>query len=135
CALLELAQSRGVTRVGWHCWASNVPSAATALKAGLTKGCDYPAFFAWYDTIANLVVNGNMCFGRQDYAAAMAWYERAFAKGEAKGWGYWNAACAAAELGLHTGAWRYLVRAIDKGFGDAGRLAASEHLRSLRGSD
>jgi tetratricopeptide (TPR) repeat protein len=118
--------------VGWHCWASNVPSAATALRAGFAKVCDYTVYFAWYDAIDNLVVNGNMHFDCAQYEEALGWYERAFARGEAKGWGYWNAACAAAELGQHDVAMRYLTHAIDKGFGDAQRLSNSEHLKSLR---
>lgn len=34
-AFMAYAQARGITQVGWHCWSSNTPSAATALKAGL----------------------------------------------------------------------------------------------------
>jgi Acetyltransferases, including N-acetylases of ribosomal proteins len=33
---LAEAHRRGYTRVGWHCWARNIPSAATARKAGFT---------------------------------------------------------------------------------------------------
>jgi RimJ/RimL family protein N-acetyltransferase len=46
-ALVEMALSRSVTRIGWHCWASNTPSDATALKAGFELVEDYPAHYAW----------------------------------------------------------------------------------------
>ncbi len=42
-ALLAQAAARGVHTVGWHCWANNVASAATALKAGFLWVADYPA--------------------------------------------------------------------------------------------
>ena len=131
-ALVELARAKSVREVGWHCYANNTASAATALKAGFHLGCDYPAFFACFDEVDNLVVHGNICFERQQYAEAYTWYERAFARGEAKGWGYWNAACNAAELGRREAAFRYLTKAIEKDPGiDAVRLQQAEHLRSL----
>ncbi len=43
-AFTEMAVERGIRQIGWHCWASNTPSGATARKAGLSKICDYQAF-------------------------------------------------------------------------------------------
>ena len=43
-AFAEMALQRGIRRIGWHCWASNTPSGATARKAGLSKICDYQAY-------------------------------------------------------------------------------------------
>jgi GNAT superfamily N-acetyltransferase len=40
---LAEAHRRGYTRVGWDCWTRNVPSTATALKAGFTLIEEYPA--------------------------------------------------------------------------------------------
>lgn len=34
-AFMAYAQARGYTQVGWHCWSKNLPSGATAVKAGL----------------------------------------------------------------------------------------------------
>lgn len=48
-ALVEQALSRGISQVGWHCWANNVPSVATALKVGFAKVREYPVFFVRYD--------------------------------------------------------------------------------------
>ena len=42
-AFLAEAHRRGYTRVGWDCWTRNVPSAATARKAGFTLIEEYPA--------------------------------------------------------------------------------------------
>jgi RimJ/RimL family protein N-acetyltransferase len=40
-AFVEHALSRGVTQIGWHCWARNLPSIATALAIGYEQVCDY----------------------------------------------------------------------------------------------
>ena len=42
-SFLAEAHRRGYTRVGWDCWTRNVPSAATARKAGFTLIEEYPA--------------------------------------------------------------------------------------------
>lgn len=43
-ALIEYAFMKGMSRVGWHCYTSNTPSVATALKVGFEKVCDYPVY-------------------------------------------------------------------------------------------
>jgi GNAT superfamily N-acetyltransferase len=43
-ALVEQALANGYQRVGWHCWKSNTPSAALALRAGFAHVQDYPAY-------------------------------------------------------------------------------------------
>jgi GNAT superfamily N-acetyltransferase len=40
-AVIQRAFAEGATEIGWHCWASNIPSIATALKLGFQKECDY----------------------------------------------------------------------------------------------
>lgn len=42
-SFLAEARRRGYTRVGWDCWTRNVPSVATARKAGFTLIEEYPA--------------------------------------------------------------------------------------------
>jgi RimJ/RimL family protein N-acetyltransferase len=46
-ALVAEALARGLSYVGWHCYADNAPSVATALKAGFVKVQDYPAYVVW----------------------------------------------------------------------------------------
>ncbi len=46
-AFIQQALARGITRIGWHCYAANRPSCATALKIGFTKAEDYPAYLIW----------------------------------------------------------------------------------------
>jgi GNAT superfamily N-acetyltransferase len=41
-AVITRAFAEGATQIGWHCWASNIPSIATALKLGFHKEIDYP---------------------------------------------------------------------------------------------
>lgn len=48
-AFMELAAQRGIERIGWHCFANNKASAATARKTGFTKICEYPVTVVWAD--------------------------------------------------------------------------------------
>jgi RimJ/RimL family protein N-acetyltransferase len=41
-ALIKLATSKGYKHLGWHCWANNKASVATAQKIGLKKIQEYP---------------------------------------------------------------------------------------------
>ena len=130
-ALVEHAIAHGIRQVGWHCWESNVASAATALSAGFEKIKDYPVLFAWFDPVANLAVNGNMVFQDERYVEALGWYERAIDAGEAPGWAYWNAASASAMAGRTEAALDYLRQALEKGVGDLESARSSKYLSSL----
>ncbi|MBK8050853.1 MAG: GNAT family N-acetyltransferase [Anaerolineales bacterium] len=48
-AFVQTAATRGVHTAGWHCWANNVSSGATARKAGFTWVTDYPAGVVWVE--------------------------------------------------------------------------------------
>jgi RimJ/RimL family protein N-acetyltransferase len=132
CALIEHARSRGIERIGWHCWSSNTASRATAERVGFSRVMEYPAFFAWFNAAINLAVNGNMRFAQADYQGAAEWYERALQAGGDQAWIFWNAACANARLGAHQVALQRLQEAFKHGFDDRERLQASEHLENLR---
>jgi RimJ/RimL family protein N-acetyltransferase len=46
-ALIEHAISRGISHIGWHCFADNVASAATAMRVGFRKANDYSVYLAF----------------------------------------------------------------------------------------
>jgi GNAT superfamily N-acetyltransferase len=50
-ALVEHALSKGISYIGWHCYANNVASSATALKVGFEKVRDYAVYVARFDQI------------------------------------------------------------------------------------
>lgn len=133
-AFIEEAASRGVIDIGWHCYTSNTPSVATALKIGFEKTADYPISLTWYKKADALAVNGDVCFNHQQYAEALIWFERAFQSGQSQGWAFWVAACAAALLEKQGNAFTYLEQAIEKGFADLQRIRTSPHLKSLHSS-
>jgi RimJ/RimL family protein N-acetyltransferase len=130
-AFIDYARSQGITRIGWHCYASNLPSVATALKIGFEKVADYPICLGWFKEADALAVQGDVCFDRQQYAESLDWLERSFACGQEQGWAYWVAACSAAMLGETEKAFKYLGQAVDKGFADPERLQNSPYLVSL----
>ena len=43
-AVIKHALVQGITDIGWHCWADNKPSIATARRLGFTKRCAYPVY-------------------------------------------------------------------------------------------
>ena len=130
-ALVETALNRGITHIGWHCWASNAGSVATALRLGFDKVEEGDVYFTWFDRTINLAVNGNMHFFRGEYAAAMPWYRRAMERDATPWWCYWNAARSAASLGEKEQAMDYLKEAIAGGFRNVEAIQASEHLTAL----
>ena len=130
-ALLAYAASQGISHVGWHCYASNLGSAATARKAGFVKTAEYPVRLAYHDEAVNLAVHGNVAFQQKQYDRALEHYQKTFLLGDAPIWVYWNAACASALVGQRAVALRYLDQALDRGFDDLERLRSSEHLTGL----
>ena len=46
-ALIEHALVNGYTEIGWHCWANNAGSVATARKLGLEKQVEYPVWIVY----------------------------------------------------------------------------------------
>jgi len=133
-AFVKEARARGTGRIGWHCSAGNLPSGATALKAGFEQVRDYAVYLTGFDPVYDRAMNGKACLDAGQYEQAMAWYEQALAYPDAPGWVSWRAACAAAGLGQKEAALRQLAQAIDKGFRDVERLQASEHLAGLHGT-
>ena len=133
-AFIEEANSRGLTEIGWHCYASNTASVATALKVGFQKVADYPICLCWYKEADALAVQGDACFNRQEYAEALTWFEQAFRSGQSQGWAFWVAACAAAVLEKQGLAFAYLDLAVEKGFADPQRIKSSPHFKSLHSS-
>jgi RimJ/RimL family protein N-acetyltransferase len=129
-ALVEQARARGLTQVGWHSYTRNVPSIATARKAGLHKVCDYPAYIGHFDPVYHLSERGYTALGEGRAAEGLAWLEKAFAQGEAPGWAYYSAGAACALLGQQSRALGYLERAVERGFDERtiyesdGRLGA-----------
>ena len=47
-AVIRHAFAQGATEIGWHCWAANTLSVATALKIGFEKVLDYPVCYGHY---------------------------------------------------------------------------------------
>ncbi len=133
-ATVEAAQARGMRRIGWDAWASNVASQATACKVGFELLESYPVYYAWFDEVDNLAVNGNVRLRAGDYAGAVPWFERAIASGRARQWVYRGAASAYAQAGQPDAALVALRGAVERGYRDLEGLRGAEELRSLRGA-
>jgi RimJ/RimL family protein N-acetyltransferase len=130
-AFVEMANSRGIARIGWHCQASNAGSIATAIKAGFEKGDDYPVFVGWFEDVTNLARNGYFAHARGEYSEALAFYEKTFALGRVPDSVYWGAACDAALIGESEKAIMYLQEAVRRGYDDIEKIENSPYLTSL----
>lgn len=133
-AVVEEALRRGLPQVGWDSWAGNAASIATAQKVGFVRVSDYPVYFAWYDEVSNLAVNGNMRLRAHDYLGAIEWFERAFRRGEAPWWAYCGAARAYAMTGKQDAALGAIRHAAARGFDNLDWLKSAEELETLRGT-
>jgi RimJ/RimL family protein N-acetyltransferase len=148
-AAVEHCLARGATEIGWHCWSSNVASAATARKVGFEQTIEHPVYHAWYNRFDNLLVQGWFNLGQyQRYDAAAQAYEAAFALRDSgdedalashlytddegtERWCHYNAACAWALVGDSQAAFRNLNKAIERGWHDIDFLERDERLKSL----
>jgi GNAT superfamily N-acetyltransferase len=133
-AFVALARDRGIRRIGWHCFAANRPSVATALKIGFELHSECTAYMAWYDEATNLAANGNSCLWRGEYVEATAWFEAAWARGADQGWTYWGAACAAAMQGRRDVALDRLRQAMERGYNDLEWIRQAPEWDALVGS-
>jgi len=79
-AAAEHCLSRGLNRIGWHCWSSNLASAATARAVGFVKVLDHHAVHGWLNECDGLLADGNLHLLRGQYAAAAERYRKAFAR-------------------------------------------------------
>lgn len=131
-AVIHHALSQNIHQIGWHCWADNRPSSATARKLGFRFIAEAPAFPYFFDDVVHFGVQGNFCFMAQDYQQAADWYEQAATSGDAPVWVYWNAACANGRLERETAVIHHLQQAITAGFNDWERLFNSPHLDPIR---
>lgn len=55
-AVIQQALSQGIHQIGWHCWANNTPSSATARKLGFQLIDEAPAYLLFFDDVIHLGV-------------------------------------------------------------------------------
>ena len=146
-ATVDFCLGNGMTKIGWHCWAPNLASAATARKAGFRHVLDHPVYHAWFNAFDNCLVRGHSAFGRRQFKRSAAWYEKAFEMADSdaqafldseifsdpdtRKWCYYQAACARAQTGESDAAVRNLGKAVDNGWADVERLKQDENLKCL----
>lgn len=89
---LKTAAGRGAGKVGWDCHRQNAPSWRTAQKAGFTLSASYPTVLVCKDRTMQYGANGNIALRDGDGDAALAWYKKAAARGDAPYWIFINMA-------------------------------------------
>ena len=125
-ALIEEAALRGYSQVGWHCYASNLASIATALKVGFKKSHEYPASYFHFNQALNLAMHGDQHYLRGDFEGALFWYVAACKTEGAPNWLFWNTACVQAKLDNPNKAFQNIERAVEAGLTDIDYIKNSE---------
>ena len=150
-ATVERCLVEGIARIGWHCWASNLASQATARTVGFEQADEQPVWNACFNAFDNLLLQAHYHRQAGQAEEALARWERAFEmwedrhpeaiasphlrdEPEAIGWCYYAAGRTRAGLGDPQAALRHLNRAVDEGWRDASRLYADEEWGGLRGT-
>lgn len=119
--------------VGWICWADNAPSVKTAESLGFTLVDERPIFMGFLAEWLHTAVHGNIAWENGRFAAAADSYEHALTLNtQPPVWLHWNAACVFARTGQPEEAVQQVQLAIDAGFNDWERLAASPHFNEIR---
>jgi len=148
-ATVERCLAQGIEQLGWHCWDSNLGSAATALKVGFELSDVQPVWNACFNTFDNWMLQAHYHNQAGRSAEALGCWERAFEMWEARhpdavasphmrghpdtiGWCYYAAARARSQLGDEAAALRYLNRALDEGWHDAVSLREDATLAQVR---
>lgn len=126
------AARRGVPRIGWHCFRSNVPSRETARAAGLMRVLEYGELICCFDMAVQYAVNGNFADGLSQYEVASAWYSRACAAGDGPLWAYVRHAMALVSLGRQDEAFASLEAGVARGLDWWGWLDSEPRLAPLR---
>jgi RimJ/RimL family protein N-acetyltransferase len=134
-ALVEKALTMDYHEVGWHCYAGNEGSVATALAAGFEKAARYPAYWVSYNRSIAMGVRGNQHFDKKEYQEATEWYIKAIEENDAPAWIYWITACAYANLDQREKAFEYLDQAINHGFRDIDHIKNSQYFMKWHGTN
>jgi RimJ/RimL family protein N-acetyltransferase len=150
-ATVECCLAEGIERIGWHCWASNRGSAATARKVGFELADEQPVWNACFNAFDNWLLQAHYYNQAGRVEEAVERWEQAFEMWEEQHpeavasphlrenpdtvrWCYCAAGRAWAQLGDPDAAFRNLNRAVDEGWRDVDRLRGDEGLTGLHGT-
>jgi RimJ/RimL family protein N-acetyltransferase len=131
-ALVEHALSQGTTRIGWHCWRWNTPSAALARKSGFVHQHDYPVLLCILDSGVQLAMHGYDAQYAGNISLALEWYQKALSTGSAPTWAYYNMARCLAREGQPAPALAALNQAVSHGFTDFDAMRSEPDLENIR---
>lgn len=91
-SFLRMAAIKGFGKVGWDCHRQNAPSWRTAQSTGFAISSSYPTVLVCKDRTMQYGANGNIALRDGDGDAALAWYRKAAARGDAPYWVFINMA-------------------------------------------
>ncbi len=115
----------------WENWLDNYPSIRVAEKVGFEKRADFSVSFGSYDEFIHYFIQGDHCYRLKQYKEAVNWYMKATKVRNAKGWEYYQIACACALAGDTATALRNLNEAVENGWTNVEHMQKDQDLISL----
>ncbi len=133
-ATVEHCLNHGLSAVGWHCNAANVPSWKTAERVGFVRNREYAYYYYMYDPVDHLAERGWYFYRRGEYARTVQYYEQVFARREESPDYYYHLTASAwAILGNADKALTYLQAAAEHGWAQAEWTSEQEEFAILHG--
>lgn len=132
---VEYALTQGFKAVGWHCHAENLGSVKTAVKVGFVWERDYISHYCYRSEAVHLAESGHLQGLKGNYLSAAMYYVRADSAADQPSWGQYipfHAACMFAQREEIEEAWKWLDRAVERGFDDVNALEHSDALTPLK---
>ncbi len=135
-AVIRHALSQNIHDIIWLCWDDNQGSVATAERLGFRRVKETAVWEFIFDTEIALAVHGNIQLKREEYAAAIEWFQQSQKqfvekKIDIPDWVHWNIACAYTYLNQPESAFFYLHKEVDAGLDDVDFVINSHHLKPL----
>jgi len=133
-AAVEECFNQGFNAIGWHCNADNIGSRKTAEKVGFKQNRKYRYYYFMYDPIDHLAELGWYYYKLGDYKKTVHYYDQVFTlRDENADYYYHLASSAWALLEQEEKALKYLKKAADQGWKQAGWTKNQEEFAFLNG--
>ena len=132
-ALAQEADRCGLPAIGWHCYAGNKASAATARSAGFALASGYGELLCCVDTAMQYASNGIKAMADGRHRDAWEWFDKAIHDPGAQGWMHVRLAMACAAIDEADTAFDALARALEMDVNLRGWILNEPGLAGLHG--
>lgn len=131
-AVMDHALQQGYTRIGWHCWADNVASVATAERLGFSRQAELPVTVVYFQQSLQLTIHAHRSYEQDDLDTALSYLTDALTHDDAPHTAYYLMGCIHARRDEATEALAYLHRAVEAGWRNMPQTLNDPALQTLK---